>query len=268
MKFMLFTTDDGLAKTAAEATINRLVVDLENRGKNKRQHGYHLECNAQTTQDIACLSRVVSTPIVCRINPMNHRSSLEIEEAIHAGAQVLMLPMFRERSEVKRFVELVQGRVLTSLLFETPEAVALAPKIRDLPFDEVYVGLNDLSISLGLSFPYAILLTDTLDRMRTCFYDKPFGFGGITLLGKGSPLSTEFILKEQARLRCSNVILRRAFKRDVQNNNIRIEIKRLRDYYLQCNRRNAPEVEVDRLLLKAKIKGILSHYQEFVSCAA
>jgi hypothetical protein len=262
MKFMLFTNDDVLARAAAEATVDRLVVDLEKRGKYKRQHGYHLESNSQTVQDVARLRHVVSIPILCRINPINHRSQLEIEAAIQAGAQVLMLPMFRERNEVKHFLERVGGRVATSLLFETPEAIDLAPNLRDLPFDEAYVGLNDLAISLGMRFSYEILLSDVLDQLRACFYYKPFGFGGITLLGKGTPLSTELILKEQARLRCTRVIIRRAFKKDVFNKNMSEELALLRQFYLECQHRSNSQIAADRICLRQTLKEIEQHHNE------
>ena len=139
---------------------------------------------------------------------------MEIEAVIGAGADTIMLPMFRHVDEIEFFLECVK-RVVASLLFENKEAVSNARKISELPFDEVYIGLNDLRIFMGPPFAYEICCLGILDELRAHFREKRFGFGGITVLEKGRPLKTKVILADMARLKCDQVIIRRAFKQDI-----------------------------------------------------
>lgn len=117
--------------------------------------------------------------------------------------------------------------------------------------------MNDLRISLGLKFAYQILDSDLLDRLRKNFQDKMFGFGGISILGKGYPLPTDLILMEMARLNCGSVILRRAFKRDVAGKNLRNEISLIRKRYEELLGRTSEEIASDRERVLAKIREIV-----------
>lgn len=256
LQLMLFTNDADLARAAAASDVDRLVVDLEQRGKHERQHGYHLECNANTIADVARMKAATSVPVVCRVNSLGHDSASEIEEALEAGADVVMLPMFKSFGEVTSFLRLVDGRAKTSLLFETREAVDLAPGLAGMPFDEVYVGLNDLGLSYGKQFCYQLMADGTVDRVRACFPDKPFGFGGLTVLDGGQPLAARLIVKELARLRCTQVILRRAFKRDVVGRDMAVEVQRLKAFYAECRLRTAEESERDRVAVAQAIMEI------------
>jgi len=229
---MLFTHDPGLASKAEEAGIDRIVVDFEFRGKRQRQSGYHLEVNKATIDDLRRIRKAVKIPVLVRTNPISPESREEIKAIISEGADILMLPMFRATREVEDFLEFAGGDVKTNLLFETRDSVKIAPELVGLKFDEYYVGLNDMAIDYNLSFAYDVLNYDIVHSVRHALGDRPFGFGGITVVGGGSPLRTMEILKKMARYGCSLVILRRAFKRDVQMKSMPEEIHKIKMTYM------------------------------------
>lgn len=74
-----------------------------------------------------------------RINPIHQNvegyfdSKEEIDAAIDAGADILMLPFFRTVKEVEEFIAYVYGRVQTCLLLVTPEAANIIDEILDVP---------------------------------------------------------------------------------------------------------------------------------------
>ena len=63
-----------------------------------------------TFQDLADVRRGVSdAKILVRINPMYEGTAQEIESAIQHGADAIMLPMWKKKEEVDRFVQMVHG---------------------------------------------------------------------------------------------------------------------------------------------------------------
>jgi hypothetical protein len=78
--------------------------------------------------------------------------------------------------------------------------------------DEIYIGLNDMSLSYGYKFMFELLANGTVDRLAEQFRKKdlPFGFGGIASL-TGGLLPGSYVLKEHYRLGSSRVILSRSF---------------------------------------------------------
>jgi hypothetical protein len=162
---------------------------------------------------------VKSAEVLCRINPIHEAtkdycsSQEEIDGAISAGADILMLPYFKTVDEVKTFLRLVDGRVKTMPLVETPEAVEIIDEILNLPgIDEIFIGLNDLSLGYGKKFMFELLADGTVERLCFKFKQKniPYGFGGIASLGKGQ-LPSEYIIKEHYNLGSTCVILSRSF---------------------------------------------------------
>ena len=51
-----------------------------------------------------------NTKLLVRVNPLDNESSLEIEQVIKYGADIIMLPMFKTAYEVRKFIELIKGR--------------------------------------------------------------------------------------------------------------------------------------------------------------
>ena len=172
-----------------------------------------------TVDDIKKIANVIETAeLLVRINPIHEAteeyisSKEEIDQAIANGAKILMLPYFKSVDEVRTFVKLVDGRAKTLPLVETPEAVKMIDKILELDINEIFVGLNDLSLGYGKKFMFELLSDGTVEDICYKFKKKgiPYGFGGIATLGTGL-LPAEKILIEHYRLGSTCVILSRSF---------------------------------------------------------
>jgi 2-keto-3-deoxy-L-rhamnonate aldolase RhmA len=216
MELILITGDPERAMIAQDAGVDRIMVDLEVNGKQARQGHLDTVISYHTFEDLARVRSVLSTSqLLVRVNPIYAGSELEIERCLAYGADVLMLPMFTVQSEVARFIELVRDRALISLLLETPQALAAADEILDVPgIDEVHVGLNDLHLSLRLNFMFELLANGIVDRLAQQAHRRKlkFGFGGVARLRGGGLLSPMLILSEHVRLGSSQVILSRDFQ--------------------------------------------------------
>ena len=217
---MYITNNPEVAKIAEESGVNRIFVDMEIFGKDDRQRGLDTVQNHHTIDDIRHVKSVLrKAKVLVRINSFyqtfegNSYSKKEIDEAIEAGADILMLPYFRTVKEVKDFIGYVEGRVQTCLLLETPEAANLIDEILNVSgIDMVYIGLNDLHLALNLKFMFQLLTNGTVDSLANKIKARgiPFGFGGIANL-HGGTLPGSYVLKEHYRLGSSMVILGRSF---------------------------------------------------------
>ena len=106
----------------------------------------------------------------------------EVEQAIAHGAQLLMLPMFTEPHELREFSRIVAGRCGIVPLLETAEALrCIGDWIATPGLYEVFVGLNDLHVSMGLRFMFEPLALGCLDEVaaQARAQGLRFGFGGI-----------------------------------------------------------------------------------------
>ena len=220
LKLMYITNRPEIAQIAESAGVDRIFVDLEYIGKSARQGGMDTVQSRHTVQDVATIRAAINAAeLLIRVNPIHdaadeyNASEEEIDAVIDAGADVVMLPYFKTAAEVQRFIKAVAGRARTMLLFETAEAVENLESILAIPgIDEVYIGLNDLSLSYGMKFMFQLLADGTVDRLATRFKQQglPFGFGGIAALGKGA-LPSEYVIREHYRLGSTCAILSRSF---------------------------------------------------------
>lgn len=220
LKLMYITNQVSVAQIAEKSGVDRIFVDMEFIGKSKRQGGMDTVQSHHTVEDVKRIKEAVSTAdVMVRINPIHNEtedymsSVSEIDAVIEAGADIIMLPYFKTIEEVMTFLKFVDGRVKTLLLIETPEAAELIDEILKLDgVDEIFVGLNDLSLGYGKVFMFEVLADGTVERIcRKCEDAKiPYGFGGIAALGKGD-LPAEYIIKEHYRLGSTCVILSRSF---------------------------------------------------------
>ncbi len=150
-----------------------------------------------------------------RLNPLNLHTHEEIRGALDSGAQRLMLPMFTTRHDVAMFLELVGGEVPVSFLVETPQALVRMPNWLPLLSpgrDEVHIGLNDLSLGMGLNFLFEPLASRLLDPSAELLNAAgiAWGIGGVARVGQGE-LPAERVIGEHVRLGSRRVILSRAF---------------------------------------------------------
>ncbi len=219
LKLMYITNQPEIAQIAETAGVDRIFVDMEYIGKSDRQGGMDTVQSHHTVEDIKKIAKALETAeLLVRINPIHKAtetycsSKEEIDAAIENGAQILMLPYFKTVDEVRKFVELVAGRAKTMPLVETPEAVEIIDEILKLNIDEIFVGLNDLSLGYGKKFMFELLTDGTVEELCHKFARAgiPYGFGGIAALGKGM-LPAEKIIAEHYRLGSTCVILSRSF---------------------------------------------------------
>ena len=220
LKLMYITNRPEVALIAEENGVDRIFVDMEYIGKAERQGNLDTVQNHHTIQDIAVLRQVLTrSELLVRVNPIHEKtdaycsSEEEIEAAMRAGADILMLPFFKTVAEVKRFLRIVDGRARTMLLLETPEAVEALDEILAIPgIDEIHIGINDLSIGYGKRFMFELLTDGTVERLcrKMQLAGMFYGFGGIASLGRGL-VPAEMIIREHYRLGSRMAILSRAF---------------------------------------------------------
>lgn len=220
LKLMYITNKPEIAKIAENSGVDRIFVDMEYIGKSLRQGGMDTVQSHHTIEDIKNIKNVVNAAeVMVRINPIHEATDAyisskdEIDAVIEAGADIIMLPYFKTVSEIKTFIELIDGRVRILPLLETPEAVEVIDEILELSgIDEIFIGLNDLSLGYRKKFMFEILADGTVEKLCMKFKQKgiPYGFGGIAALGKGM-LPAEHVIKEHYRLGSSCVILSRSF---------------------------------------------------------
>ena len=220
MTLMYITNRPDVAKIAEAAGADRIFVDMEYIGKAFRQGGMDTVQNHHSPADVRAVKDAVKkAEVLCRVNPIHEAGAAygssreEIEDAISAGADILMLPYFKTTEEVRQFITAVGGRVKTMLLVETPEAAEHIDEILAVDgIDEVLIGLNDLSLGYGKKFMFELLADGTVETLCRKLEKAgiPYGFGGIAALGKGA-LPAEYIIREHYRLGSTCTILSRSF---------------------------------------------------------
>lgn len=235
LNLFYITNSPEIAKIADDAGVNRIFVDMEYIGKEARQGGVDTVKNHHTIQDIRNIKQVLhQAHLLVRVNPIHERlddypdTEEEIDLVIGAGADIIMLPMYRTVADVNRFIKAVDGRAKTMLLCETPEAVQNMQEIVKLKgIDEIHIGLNDLHLALHKKFMFELLADGTVDKITATIKDSgiPYGFGGIARIGYGV-LPAERIIAEHYRLGSQMAILSRSFC-NVENMTDLIGIKKL-----------------------------------------
>ena len=212
-----------VAIIAEKYGVNRIWIDLEVLGKENRQGNMDTVKSHHSVSDISRIKPLLSkAEMMVRVNSWYDGSPREIEEVIHAGVDVVMLPYWKSAEEVGKFIEAVGGRCKTSLLLETKEAVdCLEDVLAQGGFDEIHIGLNDLHLSYGLTFMFELLANGTVERLcdRFRIAGIPYGFGGIAKLGDGL-LPAEKIIMEHYRLGSTRAILSRTFCDNAKIENI------------------------------------------------
>ena len=220
LKLMYITNDPEVARIAETAGVDRIFIDMEYIGKSKRQGGMDTVQSHHTVDDVKKIRSVITkSEVMVRVNPIHDAtkeygsSEDEINAVIDAGADLVMLPYFTSVEEVKRFVNIVNGRARVFPLFESKEALSKIDEILEIPgIDEAHIGLNDLSLDLGKKFMFELLTDGTVEYMCYKFRRQgiPYGFGGIGRLGMGA-VPAEYIIKEHYRLGSTCAILSRSF---------------------------------------------------------
>lgn len=274
LTLMYITNNPTIATFAQSAGVDRIWIDMEYIGKEQRQAGMNTVKSFHTIEDIVTLRPIVTTSkLMVRVNPIHEAtkdycsSREEIENAIKAGAEILMLPMFKTICEVEKFVEYVNGRAKVQLLLETKEAAEIVDNICKVKgVDEIHIGLNDLHLAKNKKFMFELLADGTVENLCRVIGNNgiKYGFGGIARVGHGT-LPAEYIITEHYRLGSTAAILSRGFcdaNRVEDPNEVRdifIEgVKNIRKKEEEIKLYTKEEFENNREKLVTKVEEIVS----------
>lgn len=243
---VLFSVDPEFICKAVSAGVSSIIVDWEYLGKEERQKGFDTEINRHTVEDLIRVRECTNANLICRINCPHFNTPSEIEAAINAGVDEILVPMVRSPEEVCWILKLVRERCGVGILVETVDAVLCAEALGSLPLSRAYVGLNDLAIERKTPNIFTALIDGTVERVRECFTETPFGFGGLTLPDRGFPIPCSLLMSEMARLDCHFSFLRRSFYRDIKGRDLAVEVPRILETLRQKFLRSAESVEFER----------------------
>lgn len=237
----------------------RIMVDLERLGKAERQAGRDTFISTHRVEDIARVKEVLrNARLMVRVNPLNPGTAHELDEVLAQGPDLLMLPMFENPAQLAEFAQRVAGRAPIVALLETAGALAsLQDWVATGGLAEVYVGLNDLHLSLGQRFMFEPLANGSLERVAHAVRARglAFGFGGIARLHEGL-LPGRDVLAEHLRLGSGSVILSRTFHRQDRDEVFEQQVALLRQAEAELTRRTREGVDADRRRIAALVEGI------------
>jgi hypothetical protein len=259
LDLLQITNDPGFARRCDALPGMRLFVDLERMGKAERQAGRNTFISAHQLDDVARIKDVLTgTPLMVRVNPLHEGTRAEVDAVLAGGADLLMLPMFFSAAELGEFAAIVGGRKPIVPLLETAMALdSLDEWIATPGLAEVFVGLNDLHLSLGCSFMFEPLARGLVDRVAKAAKGRGlrFGFGGIARLDEGL-LPGRDVLAEHVRLGSGAVILSRTFHNGESAGSFEDQVHALRQAEQQLAARDAQQVEADRVRIHGVIDTI------------
>ncbi|MDE6218794.1 MAG: aldolase, partial [Muribaculaceae bacterium] len=111
---MYITNNPVIAQIAQDAGVDRIWIDLETLGKEQRQAGLNTVKSKHSIADIRRIRPLLDkSELMVRVNPLNPESRKEIDEVVEAGADYIMLPMYRTAEDVAEFIGMVGGRAKT-----------------------------------------------------------------------------------------------------------------------------------------------------------
>ena len=223
MDLFLFSVDPSWGADVVAAGAAGIVVDWERRGKARRQLGEGTQINQDTPEDLSRMRAATPGRLLCRINGHGPWTADEVDEAVRRGADEILLPMVRTAEQVDRTLGLVADRCGLGILVETQDAVDRAAEFAGRPLSRIYVGLNDLRIDRGSDLLFRPLVDGTVDAVRGQVA-QPFGVGGLTLPGRGFPVSSDLLAAELVRTGADFTFLRRSFTADMAGRDPFVEV--------------------------------------------
>ena len=254
IELIQITNDPAFARRCDALEGMRLFVDLERQGKAARQAGRNTFISTHQIDDIAkTKSQLRRSRLMVRVNPLPPGTRDEVQAVLDAGADLLMLPMFTRAAELEQFMATVDGRAPVSALLETADALLTLESWIDTPdLAEVFLGLNDLHLSLRQRFMFEPLAEGIVERVATAVLGRGirFGFGGIARLDEGE-LPGRDVLAEHLRLGSQAVILSRTFHRD--DARFETEVAALRTAESRLLLRSRQQIEADAERIAANI---------------
>jgi len=244
-ELFLFSTDPTTVTASVAAGVSGVVVDWERVGKRHRQAGADTQIGEDTVDDLCRVRGCTSSRILCRIDNNVHLLDEQIEEAVAAGANEILLPMVRSADQVEAVLARSGERCGVGILIETEAVLGELDDIATLPLSRAYVGLNDLAIDRGSTNIFEPLVDGTVDQVRR-HLAVPFGLAGLTVADAGTPIPCRLLVGELIRLGCTFSFLRRSYHADIRGRDHSQEIPRLHEALDAATRRTAAEVAEDR----------------------
>ena len=265
MDFLQITNDPDMARRCDALPGMRLFVDLEVHGKAARQAGRNTFISTHQPQDVGRVkAELRRSQLMVRVNPLYEGTAAELDTVLTQGADLVMLPMFQIPEQVRAFSRLVAGRARVVALLETAGALRSLDAWVDTPgLSEVFVGLNDLHLSLGCAFMFEPLASGLVDRVSARVHSQGlrFGFGGIARLNEGLVPGRD-VLAEHVRLGSAAVILSRTFHRPSEHNaaahGFEAEVAALRQAERDLSKRTSQQVESDRSRIRGLIESVVA----------
>jgi lipopolysaccharide/colanic/teichoic acid biosynthesis glycosyltransferase len=273
LELLQITNDPAIALRCDAIGGIRLFVDLEHLGKAERQAGRNTYISNHQISDVGRVkAQLVRSRLMVRVNPLHQGTQSEVDavfaqglgqgsgRASGAAADLLMLPMFTSTETLHSFSEIVAGRCPIVALLETAGALASIDDWIATPgLAEVYVGLNDLHISLGMRFMFEPLASGIVDQVATITkqHGLRFGFGGMARLVEGL-LAGRDVLAEHLRVGSQAVILSRTFHRQDTDTTFEEQIQALREAEVHMALRTQQQIEADKKFIAARIVSIAS----------
>ena len=222
LEYFYITNNQSVALACERAGVDRIFVDMEYIGKDKRQKGLDTVKNHHTVQDVKNIMAVIKkSKLMVRVNPIHSGSVNEINSVIAAGADFIMLPMWKTVEDVKQFLDIVDGRAKTMLLLETEEARLCLDDVLKLSVPNStgemvpFSSFTKVEEQLGQhkKFMFELYTDGTVDEIVSKLKKAriKFGIGGVGKVNSNNLLPAENILCEHYRLGSSMAILARAF---------------------------------------------------------
>ena len=252
-ELLLFSVNPDFIVPAVAAGVNGIIVDWEYIGKSERQAGADTQINHDTLDDLARVRACTTAQVICRINQFGPYTRQEIEAVVSAGADELLLPMVERVEDVQQVLAWSHERCKVGILIETSAALNILEPLSQLPLQRVYVGLNDLAIQRHTPNLFTALIDGTLQNIRVHFSQR-FGFGGLTLPGKGSPIPCNLLIAEMARMNCHFSFLRRSFHADMQGRELAREVPTIHAALQQAHLRAPKQVLAEQQALEHAIR--------------
>jgi 2-keto-3-deoxy-L-rhamnonate aldolase RhmA len=253
-ELLLFATDTELVEDATRAGMDGFIVDWERRGKERRQAGQGTQINYDTLADLRRVRATTDATVICRLNGFGWWTGREVDRAIDAGADELLLPMVRNTSEVDRTLEMVGDRCELGILVETRQGVRATPELVARPLSRVYVGLNDLRIDRGSNELFEPLVDGTVDQVRSEAGRTMFGVAGLTLPDRGAPVPSRLLAAELSRIGADFTFLRRSFLADTGGRQLTSAVDAIRANLVELADRTEAQELADRQALVGLVR--------------
>lgn len=233
-----WTDDPDEAAACAAAGVDRIGIDLDRNGKAERQAGQQSWISPHQIAALPLLrARLPHHCLFLRTNPLHARSRDEVEAALAAGADLLMLPNFQTLAEVAAFVGLVDGRAAIVPLVERRAALPLIAAFPALGITEIHFGLNDLALDFGVNNRLSLLLHPEIEA-ACAVADRVmqrFGVGGVASPNTiGLPVPAFNVIAQHGRLGSGGAMLARCFwdaDRKASRGRISADIQAIRGAY-------------------------------------